>query len=299
MTGCRVTVDHNMSDETLDALVRQQMEAQPGEDVQFVWHDDESTPCELNFLRRVVERQQKFAGDKRIYNVFQTHGSGLDAQCCQFFQAYGWRVSVILNGPLTAHPDRSVRHSDDVLHAIENLKSCHVEFDLLVTVNRQNCQQPESVYRYLRGLGTPFLQFIPQLEMNGHQPSGENSVSAQAWGAFLCRVFDEWVREDIGRVFVKIFDSTLGVWNGFSSQRCALNAGCGHDKKNTLAPECQACPVVRLCKGDCPRHRDASGKSVLCQGYLAFFNYTEPYMKVMRDLIRHHRSPIELMVMLK
>lgn len=337
-----------MSDATLEAFVRQQIDAQPGDDVQFAWQGGEPTLCGLDFFRRAVALQQRYAGEKRIYNAFQTNGVLLNDEWCRFFNEHNWLVGISLDGTAELHDAFRISRSGNSTHhkvvrAIECLKKHEVEFNLLVVVNRLNGAQPQSLYRYLRGLGTPFLQFIPLLEMNDHHQPDEYSVTAKAWGEFLCGVFDVWVREDIGRVFVQLFDSTLGVWNGFSSQMCSLSKTCGHAfalesngdvyqcdhyvypsyrlgnihhvtlkdingraeavafgqyKQTSLAQECHACAVLRLCNGDCPKHRDAGRKSALCEGYRAFFVYTSPHMKVMRDLINQRRSPQELMAML-
>lgn len=338
-----------MSDATLEAFIRQHIDAQPGGDVQFAWQGGEPTLCGLDFFRRVVVLQQRYAGEKRIYNAFQTNGVLLNNDWCQFFKEHNWLVGISLDGTAELHDACRVSRSGNpthhkVLSAIECLKHHGVEFNLLVVVNSLNSAQPQSLYRYLRELGTPFLQFIPLLEMNDRHQPDEYSVSAKAWGEFLCGIFDVWVREDIGRVFVQLFDSTLGVWNGFSSQMCSLSKTCGHAfalesngdvyqcdhyvypsyrlgnihhvtlkdinisaegtafgqyKLASLAQECHSCAVLRLCNGDCPKHRDASGKSALCEGYRAFFEYTSPHMKVMRDLINQRRSPLELMAMLR
>lgn len=338
-----------MSDDTLKAFIRQHIDAQPGDDVQFAWQGGEPTLCGLDFFRRVVELQQEFAGEKRIYNAFQTNGILLNDEWSRFFKEHGWLVGVSIDGPADLHDAFRVSRSGNpthhnVINAIASLKAHGVEFNLLVVVNSLNSQHPQRLYRYLRELGTPFLQFIPLLEMNDHQQPDAFSVSAEAWGTFLCDVFDVWVREDIGKVFVQLFDSTLGVWNGFSSQMCSLSTTCGHAfalesngdvyqcdhyvypsfrlgnihqtdisvinasaeavafgqyKQSSLPEACKTCSVQRLCNGDCPKHRDASGKSTLCEGYREFFNYTAPHMRVMRDLIRLRRSPMELMAMLQ
>lgn len=291
MTGSLLLVKPDMSDETLARVICQQINMQPGEDVQFVWRAHAASAERVTLFRRIVELQQHYAAHRRVYNTFQTRDTMLDEAQGRFFKTHGWRVSLIVEDL----PDLT-ENASSVHQATETLRSHDVDFTLVGVVNRDNCSQPQRLYRFLRGLGTPFLHFIPCQEMNDHQTPDENSVPAKAWGTFLREVFDVWVREDVGSVFVQLFDSTLRVWNGFSSPQCALNCTCGH---NTLSEECRQCPVRRLCHGDCPEHWDRSGKSALCEGYREFFTYTGPYMKVMRDLIRHHRSPMELMVMLK
>lgn len=157
-----------------------------------------------------------------------------------------------------------------------------------VLVNRQNSQHPKRLYQQRRQSGTS-LQLIPLIEWDERGRLTAESVEPQAWGAFLTEIFDIWVREDIGRVSIRLFDVVLDVW-------------CGHaysEEKPTPGAACRNCSVFRFCHGDCPKHRDDSGKSVLCAGYRAFIDHSAPYMRVMRDLIRQHRSPAELMAMLR
>lgn len=149
---------------------------------------------------------------------------------------------------------------------------------LVTVIRRQHCRQPEQLYRHLRDLGTPHLQFIPLQEQDNPE-----SVTDREWGAFLMAVFDVWVREDIGRVVVQLFESTLGIWRGNSPQSSSFDT----------PGACLPCPVRQLCGSD------VAGKSALCAGYLAFFRHSAPHMRVMRDLMRHHRSPIELMALLR
>ena len=338
-----------MDDATLERFIRQHIEAQPGDDVQFAWQGGEPTLCGLDFFRRVAALQQQYGNGKRISNAFQTNGVLLNEAWCQFFHDNGWLVGISIDGPADLHDAYRVSRSGNpthhkVLRAIGMLRACRVEFNLLVVVNRHNSEHPRRVYRYLRELGTAHLQFIPLLELDENRQPDELSVPAAAWGHFLREVFDVWVREDIGRIYVQLFDSMLGVWSGYAAQMCSLSETCGHafaleangdlyqcdhyvypafrlgnihsatlselnrsaqavafgkSKHTSLVPECRTCQALRLCHGDCPKHRDASGKSALCEGYRAFFIYSAPYMKVMRDLIRQRRSPAEIMTMLR
>lgn len=338
-----------MDDATLERFIRQHIAAQPGQDVQFAWQGGEPTLCGLDFFRRVAALQQQYADGKRIHNAFQTNGVLINEAWCQFFHDNGWLVGISMDGPEDLHDAYRVSRSGSathhkVLRAIGMLRACDVEFNLLVVVNRHNCEHPKRMYRYLRELGTAHIQFIPLLELDESGQPDDYSVPAQAWGQFLQKVFDIWVRQDVGRIFIQLFDSMLGVWSGYTSQMCSLSETCGHAfaleangdlyqcdhyvyprfrlgnihhtsltelnrsaeaiafgqfKKSSLTEECRACHVRQLCHGDCPKHRDASGKSALCEGYYTFFDYSAPYMKVMRDLIRQRRSPAELMDMLR
>ncbi|WP_346733127.1 anaerobic sulfatase maturase [Trabulsiella odontotermitis] len=338
-----------MDDATLESFIRQQIDAQPGKDVQFAWQGGEPTLCGLDFFRRVVALQMQYADGKRIHNAFQTNGILITDAWCRFFHDNDWLVGISLDGPADLHDTWRVNRSGKpthfkVMEAIARLVAHRVDFNLLTVVNRQNSQHAERVYRYLRRQGTPFIQFIPLMELDKNGEPSAESVTAEAWGDFLTTVFDVWVREDVGRTYVQLFDSTLGAWSGYPSQMCAQSETCGHafaleangdvyqcdhfvypqhrlgnihhttlaemnrspaaiafgeNKKSLLPQACQECHMRQLCNGDCPKHRTADGVSALCEGYQRFFTYTAPYMKVMRDLIKQHRSPVELMVMLQ
>ncbi|HAT6802252.1 TPA: anaerobic sulfatase maturase [Citrobacter freundii] len=338
-----------MDDTTLSTFIQQHIAAQPGPDVLFAWQGGEPTLCGLDFFQRVVELQKQFGAGKQIQNAFQTNGILLNDAWCRFLHDNNWLVGLSLDGPADLHDAFRVSRRGNPTHqkvmtALQKLVEYRVEFNLLVVVNRLNSGQPERMYHYLRQLGTPFLQFIPLVEQDEHGRLTAESVEPQAWGQFLNSVFDIWVREDIGRVYIQLFDSTLGVWCGYPSQMCALSQDCGHAfaleangdlyqcdhyvypqyrlgnihhtplkainaspqaiafgerKRSTLSAACQTCSLLRFCHGDCPKHRDESGKSMLCAGYSEFIRHTAPHMRVMRDLIRQHRSPAELMAMLR
>lgn len=222
-----------MDDVTLALFIRQQIEAQPGEDVQFAWQGGEPTLCGLDFFHRVVELQHLYGRGKRIHNAFQTNGILLNDDWCLFLKENEWLVGISIDGPPELHNVlRQTRSGKPTHHkviaAIGRLRAHEVAFNLLVVVNRNNSQYPQRLYRYLRELGTPFIQFIPLQEKNDPGQSDALSVPAHAWGNFLCAVFDIWVREDIGQVFIQLFDSTLGIWCGYPSQMCALSETCGH-----------------------------------------------------------------------
>lgn len=162
---------------------------------------------------------------------------------------------------------------------------------LQVVIHHGNSQQPQHLYHYLRGLGIPFLQFIPLVAVDDAGNLTADSVQAEEWGAFLIAVFDLWVQKDIEQIHIRQFDAALGIWRGKSLQVVCDNA--------PLTDECRECSVLCFCQGDCLENRIADGgKSALCAGYHQFFTYSAPYMKAMRDLLKQHRSPMELMAML-
>ncbi|SFU10988.1 uncharacterized protein SAMN05192562_10574 [Kosakonia arachidis] len=338
-----------MDDTTLEAFIRQQIAAQPSESVQFAWQGGDPTLCGLAFFQRVIALQKKHANGKHIENAFQTNSILLDEDWCRFFHDNGWLVRISIDGPADLHDAYRVNRSDKpshakVLNAIATLAKHQVKYNLLCVVNHLNSQQPQRLYRYLRALGTPFLQFIPLVELDAQGRLSAESVKGEAWGNFLTAVFDLWARQDIGRVYVQLFDSTLGVWSGYPAQMCSFGETCGHDfaleangdlyqcdhyvspdyrlgnlhqipiktlnaseeaaafgqsKKTCLSEVCLRCDVLRFCQGDCPKHRIVEGRSALCHGYYHFFSHSAPHMRVMRDLLRQRRSPVELMAWLR
>ncbi|MFP5597134.1 radical SAM protein [Kluyvera sp. 142486] len=155
-----------------------------------------------------------------------------------------------------------------------------------VIVNRQLCQQPQRWYRDLRRSGASRVQIIPQVDTDEAGNLSAASVQPDEWGAFLCAVFDLWVRQDIDKIQLHLFESTLAIWRGFT---------CNLDDVNNA---CRECPVLRFCHEGVPQCRLADGKNALCAGYRHFFTYSAPYMKALRDLLKQHRSPRELMAML-
>lgn len=338
-----------MDDATLEAFIRQHIAAQPGNTVEFAWQGGEPTLAGLPFYQRAVKLQQRYASGKTIHNSLQTNGILLSDGWCRFLQENHWLVGISVDGPADLHDAHRVTRNGKPTHhrvtaAIERLRAHHIEFNVLVVVNRKNSAEPARLYRYLKTLGTPFLQFIPLVEHDQNGVISKESVSEEGFGQFLNNVFALWVKEDIGKVFVQIFDSTLAVWSGYPSQMCTFSATCGHalalestgdvyqcdhyvypeyklgnlhqtsiavlnesqaavrfgeNKQRLLPMDCQACPVLKLCQGDCPKHRHQGAKSYLCKSYYAFFTYTAPYMQMMRDLLRRKRPPAELMAFLR
>lgn len=222
-----------MDDATLETFICQHIAAQPDEVVEFAWQGGEPTLAGLPFYRRVVELQQRYAAGKRIQNTLQTNGILLNDAWCEFFQKNGWLVGISIDGSAQLHDyyrrTRSGRPTHSlVLAAIDRLIAHNIEFNLLTVVNNHNSQDPALLYRYLKTLGTPFLQFIPLVERDENGVVTPESVLPEQFANFLNTVFDIWVREDIGQVYVQLFDSTLGVWSGYPAQMCTFSESCGH-----------------------------------------------------------------------
>lgn len=236
-----------MSDETLEAFVRQYIEAQSDlvEEIDFAFQGGEPTLMGIPFFERVLELQKKYAPEgRRISNSLQTNGVLLDDQWCAFLKENDFLVGLSLDGPQEFH-DRYRRDAsgegtfDRVVAALECLRKHGVDHNALVCVNRQNAAQPGRVYRFFRERGVRHLQFIPIVEpipgkvadaSPGTPPRelvSPRSVLPEQWGQFLIGVFDQWVTTDVGTVFVRDFDQALSAWCGAGATLCVYARECG------------------------------------------------------------------------
>lgn len=217
-----------MTDELLEEYIRQYLQAQTTDEVQFVWHGGEPTLVGLDFYKKVMALQRKYGRGFRIYNSLQTNGMLLDAEWCHFLVDNHWLVGLSVDGTARLH-DRyrltaggSPTHTQ-VMRAIECLNRYGVEWNAMATVNAFNADYPEEFYLFFRSIGCRYLQFTPVVE-----PEGDCNVSARQWGDFLCRLFDLWWAHDVGQMYVQIFDATLANYVGEEPQVCSLSTRCGH-----------------------------------------------------------------------
>lgn len=236
-----------MSDAVLERYVKDYIGSQTGEDVMFTWHGGEPLLRNLAFYRRVTELQKRFAGRHHVFNCIQTNGTLLTAEWCRFFAEQGWLVGVSVDGPAGLHDEfrrnRKGRGSwRDVMRGIELLKEYGVEWNAMATVNAITAKHPHEFYEFFKSIGTEFLQFTPVVERLGEHADGRRlmmptesegvvapfSVGPDDWGEFLCAVYDVWVRSDVGKIFVQMFDSTLANWVGVPPGVCTLGQSCGH-----------------------------------------------------------------------
>ena len=245
-----------MSPEVLETYIQQYIQAQPGPQVHFAWQGGEPTLLGVEFFRRAVDLQQKHAGEKTIFNALQTNGTLLDDTWCAFFAEHSFLIGLSIDGPPEVHDHYRVDKNgaatfDSVMRGLRLLKKHGVEFNTLTVVNRTNADKPLEIYQFLKEIGSGFLQFIPLVERvaptvelkihgtNFAEPPtpGTNakessqvtqwSVEAPQYGRFLCTIFDQWVRQDVGQVFVQLFDVALGNWMGLGSSLCVFAEKCG------------------------------------------------------------------------
>ena len=238
-----------MSGEVLERYVREYIAAQPTDEVHFAWQGGEPTLLGVDFFRKVVELQQQFANGKVIHNALQTNGVLMDDEWGEFLAEHGFLVGVSIDGPRELHDCYRVDKGqaptfDRVMRGIAKLKEHKVEFNTLTVVHRRNSQHPLEVYRFLKEIGSGFIQFIPIVERKAVQaddaglvlikPSFQNasdvtewSVEPEAYGRFLSQIFDEWVKKDVGRTFVQLFDVALESWLGMEASLCVFRKTCG------------------------------------------------------------------------
>lgn len=239
---------HLMSDEMLEQFTREYIEAQTMNQVLFTWHGGEPLLRSIDFYRKALSLQQKYAGGRRIDNVIQTNGTLLTDEWCEFFAQNHWLVGISIDGPQPDHDHYRLTAAgkpswQKVMQGIKLLKKHGVEWNAMAVVNAYNANHPLEFYRFFKENGCQFLQFTPIVERLTRHEDGrtlasladkdeislsEASVTPEQWGYFLCAIFDEWVRKDVGKIFVEIFDCTLANWMGISPGICAYSKECGH-----------------------------------------------------------------------
>ena len=217
-----------MDDTLLEEFTRQYIEAQPVPQVLFTWHGGEPLLKPQAFYEHALELQQKYARGRHIDNCLQTNGTLLTDEWCRFLADNHFLVGISIDGPQALHDAyRQTRRGGaswhDVMRGIGLLQRHGVEWNAMATVNAVNVEHPVAFYEFFRQIGCEFLQFTPVVEPE----KPDCSITAEQWGRFLCGVYDEWVRRDVGRVFVQLFDATLANWCGEPPGVCSMSATCG------------------------------------------------------------------------
>jgi uncharacterized protein len=229
-----------MASDLLENYTRQYIEAQHVPEVTFAWQGGEPTLMGLDFFRLAVQFQEKYQRPgMHIQNTLQTNGTMLDDEWCSFFREHHFLIGLSLDGPGAMHDAYRVDKGgkptfDRVMEGVALLKKHGVEFNILTTLHAANVDHPLEVYHFLRDeVGTQFIQFIPIVEMEketslqGVDRVTSRSVTGRQYGDFLIAVFDEWVRHDVGHVYVQIFDVALAAWVGAPKGFCIFEETCG------------------------------------------------------------------------
>ena len=238
--------DFSMTDEILEQFIKQKIEGQDIDTVSFVWQGGEPTLLGVDYFEKVVELQRKYANGKKIENGFQTNGILLNDEWCSFFAENNILIGISIDGPAHLHDKYRILKGgqpsfNKVMQGIEFLKKHHVEFNTLTVVNKHNSYHPLEVYNFLKETGSGYMQFIPVVERiapseelklvspgyEGNAQVTEWSVEPVQYGNFLCEIFDEWVKEDVGRYFIQVFDVALESQIGMEQSLCVFKETCG------------------------------------------------------------------------
>jgi uncharacterized protein len=224
-----------MPDDILEEYIVQHIEAYPDDTIRFSWHGGEPTVLGLDYFRKIVALQRKHrSSDQSILNGMQTNGTLLDKNWCRFLADESFAVGLSLDGPKEKH-DRYRLTKDykstfaDTIRGYKLLREHGVNCDILCVVNAHNVLHPEEVYRFFKEIGAPYVSFLPMVE---RQPEADGGVSpdtmpAEAWGDFLCTIFDEWVEQDIGQVKVQIFEEATRTAFDQEHSLCIFRPICG------------------------------------------------------------------------
>jgi len=335
----------HMPESLLEEYIIQHIDASSSSVINFSWHGGEPTILGLDYFRKIVELQRKHhPPNQRITNGIQTNGTLLDEDWCRFLAAEGFSVGLSLDGPQEMHDRHRVTKGQkpthkQAMHGYELLRQHRIPCDILCVVHAQNVQFPTRVYRFFKQIQAQYIEFLPLVEP---QPDNEGGVSprtvpAEALGNFLCTIFDEWMRQDIERIKVQIFEEAARTAFGQEHSLCIFRKTCGdvpvveHNgdffscdhfvntehrlgnieeaplvdflespaqrafgqaKWDTLPRYCQACGILNMCHGGCPKDRivrapdGEAGLNYLCAGYKRFFTHCQPFVANLSALWR-------------
>lgn len=237
-----------LSEEMLDQFTKEYIEAQTMNDVLFTWHGGEPLMRPLSFYRKALELQKKYGRGRNISNVIQTNGTLLTDEWCRFLHENNWLVGVSIDGPQEFHDEYRRTASGGpswakVMRGIQLLNKHHVEWNAMAVVNDFNADYPLDFYHFFKEMGCRFIQITPVVERMVNHADGRHlatltddatapvtdfSVTPEQWGRFLCAIFDEWVRNDVGQTYVELFDCILANWVGVTPGICVYAKECGH-----------------------------------------------------------------------
>jgi len=224
-----------MDDDLLEEYIIQHIELSPGDVIRFSWHGGEPTILGVDYFRRIVELQRKHASpSRRIVNALVTNGTLLNGEWCDFLAGEGFAVGLSLDGPADLHDRYRVSRNQKpthkrVMHGYSLLCKHGVPCDILCVVNETNVREPARVYRFFKEIGAAFVGFLPLVQHidRGDEAEGPKSVPAADYGEFLNTIFDEWIRNDIGRILIQNFDEAARPVRGLEHALCIFRQTCG------------------------------------------------------------------------
>ncbi len=225
--------DFRMQEHVLEEYIVQYIAQQPGPEVSFAWQGGEPTLMGLDFFRKVVELQEANRPKGwTIANSIQTNGMLLDNNWCEFLRKHKFLVGLSLDGPPELHDryrkdKKGGNTSAEVRASLERMQASNVEFNVLCVVNNVNVEHPLKMYHYFKELGVNYLQFIPIVEQEVDGKVGVRSVGGIEYGRFLTQIYNEWVCEDLGEIYVQLFEGLVGIGAGMGPSVCVFAPTCG------------------------------------------------------------------------
>jgi uncharacterized protein len=243
-----------MTDIVLETYIKKYIASQKAPEIMFAWQGGEPTLMGLDFFKKVVSLQDKYANGKKIANTFQTNGTLLNDEWCEFFAVNKFLVGLSLDGPEYIHDayrvDRGGKLTfNQVMKGLSLLKKHGVEFNILACVTKQASYKPLEIYNFFKEQDIKFIQFIPIVEREANKSTLELAlrhatppslhkeesqkivtpwtVERAAYGSFLIEIFDEWIQKDIGLVYIMNFEWALAAWLGIPSPVCIFSEECG------------------------------------------------------------------------
>jgi len=237
-----------MSEELLEEYIRQYIEGNDVPQVTFCWHGGEPLMAGIDFYKKAIEFQKKYANGKEIENTLQTNATLINREWAEFFAENNFLLGVSIDGPKDIHDANRLTANgeptfDKVMKAIYLLQECGAEFNTLSAISSASSGRGVETYKFLKSIGSRFMQFLPVVE---HTKADKNykrdvicspddtdahifafSIGSKDWGRFLVDIYDEWIKADVGEYFVQMFDATLANWCGVRAGVCAMNETCG------------------------------------------------------------------------
>lgn len=236
--------EHIMDDKLLEETIRQYIETNESDEINFCWHGGEPLFAGLNFYKKAIDFQQKYANGKQISNSLQTNGTLVNDDWAKFFNDNQFLIGVSIDGPKEIHDAfrKDTRGNDSwesTVRGIEKLYRNNVEYNTLSTINHYSENKGLEIYQFLKKCGSNYMQFLPVVEhinrrtrriaspFDTESELAQWSVKPTAFGEFMCDIFDEWVKHDVGQIFVQLFDATLAKYIGASPGICIFDDTCG------------------------------------------------------------------------
>jgi uncharacterized protein len=239
-----------MTESVLERFIEQYIQSQSAPVISFVWQGGEPMLAGLDFYQSAVEYQKFYGAGRSIQNAFQTNGTLIDENWCKFFKQHHFLVGISIDGPQEIHDYyRRNLHGDGTWHKVMDgirlMQKYQVDFNTLTVINNHNAGYPLEVYSFLKHIGSKYHQYIPIVEQaaagdsqyplslvspdyKGKKRITQWSVSPEQYGNFYIRIFDQWVKRDVGTVFVQMFDAMLANWVGEMCGLCVFGSTCGN-----------------------------------------------------------------------